>query len=231
MKDREKRQESNPSAKESVLSMIFSLSLVGCVFLFMAGLKFYLGSHTYHGEAAVFSLKHSGNPAAGDYLLEDKKFEPGYIMIKNVPDRGYFASEIPGKKTDTSESLKNGQLLRAVKKGTYRDETYYKLMNGLYVRADKKCVEKLTSYEKLEGYVVITYISSSGVRLRSWADFQADNVVKSVYVGDKVKITGKVINQKGESAFLTENGFYLTTDIRYFNDYTVDPQLAGNSGE
>lgn len=69
--------------------------------------------------------------------------------------------------------------------------------------------EELTSYEKLGGYVAITYISSTGVRLRAWADFSADNVVKSVYVGDKVPIKGKVTLKNGVPPILQKKGFTL----------------------
>ena len=61
-----------------------------------------------------------------------------------------------------------------------------------------------------------------GVRLRAGADFSADNVVKSVYVGDKVPIKGKVTLKNGDSAYITEEGLYLTTDIQYLNDYTTE---------
>ena len=74
----------------------------------------------------------------------------------------------------------------------------------MYLYASEKYMEELASYEKLEGYVAITYISSTGVRLRKWADFQADNVVKSVYVGDKVQVKGKVTRKNGESAYITD---------------------------
>ena len=92
----------------------------------------------------------------------------------------------------------------------------------MYLKASENYTEELTSYEKLGGYVAITYISSTGVRLRVWADFSADNVVKSVYVGDKVPIKGKVTLKNGDSAYITEEGLYLTTDIQYLNDYTTE---------
>ena len=130
---------------------------------------------------------------------------------------------MPGeKKKKDAVSLKNGQILWASKKGSYEGKTYYHLRNGMYLRASEKYTEELASYEKLGGYVAITYISSTGVRLRAWADFSADNVVKSVYVGDKVPIKGKVTLKNGDSAYITEEGFYLTTDIQYLNDYTTE---------
>lgn len=149
-------------------------------------------------------------------------------MIKNLPAKGLYISELPGKKENSSTYLKSGQILWASKKGTYKDKTYYHLKNGMYLYASEKYMEELASYEKLEGYVAITYISSTGVRLRKWADFQADNVVKSVYVGDKVQVKGKVTRKNGESAYITDKGLYLTTDIQYLNDYTTEADSSEN---
>ena len=140
-----------------------------------------------------------------------------------MPGKGIYTSKLPGeKKKKDAVSLKNGQILWASKKGSYEGKTYYHLRNGMYLRASEKYTEELASYEKLGGYVAITYISSTGVRLRAWADFSADNVVKSVYVGDKVPIKGKVTLKNGDSAYITEEGLYLTTDIQYLNDYTTE---------
>mgnify|MGYP000924819345 CR=1 FL=1 len=163
-----------------------------------------------------------------EYLETDKSFKAGYIMIKNLPAKGLYISELPGKKENSSTYLKSGQILWASKKGTYKDKTYYHLKNGMYLYASEKYMEELASYEKLEGYVAITYISSTGVRLRKWADFQADNVVKSVYVGDKVQVKGKVTRKNGESAYITDKGLYLTTDIQYLNDYTTEADSLEN---
>ena len=194
-----KKQENNQdmeSTKKSFLSMGFSLALVICVLLFIFGFKHFLKGREYQGNAVQKEAESSTQDIHKEYLDTDKTFQSGYIMIKDVPKKGIYTSKLPGeKKKKGAVSLKNGQILWASKKG---------------------------SYEKLGGYVAITYISSTGVRLRAWADFSADNVVKSVYVGDKVPIKGKVTLKNGDSAYITEEGLYLTTDIQYLNDYTTE---------
>ena len=79
----------------------------------------------------------------------------------------------------------------------------------MYLYASEKNMEELASYEKLEGYVAITYISSTGVRLRKWADFQADNVVKSVYVGDKVQVKARLRERTENLLILQIKDFIL----------------------
>ena len=199
-----KKQENNQdmeSTKKSFLSMGFSLALVICVLLFIFGFKHFLKGREYQGNAVQKEAESSTQDIHKEYLDTDKTFQSGYIMIKDVPEKGIYTSKLPGeKKKKGAVSLKNGQILWASKNYT----------------------EELTSYEKLGGYVAITYISSTGVRLRAWADFSADNVVKSVYVGDKVPIKGKVTLKNGDSAYITEEGLYLTTDIQYLNDYTTE---------
>ena len=194
-----KKQENNQdmeSTKKSFLSMGFSLALVICVLLFIFGFKHFLKGREYQGNAVQKEAESSTQDIHKEYLDTDKTFQ--------------------------SVSLKNGQILWASKKGSYEGKTYYHLRNGMYLKASENYTEELTSYEKLGGYVAITYISSTGVRLRAWADFSADNVVKSVYVGDKVPIKGKVTLKNGDSAYITEEGLYLTTDIQYLNDYTTE---------
>ena len=199
-----KKQENNQdmeSTKKSFLSMGFSLALVICVLLFIFGFKHFLKGREYQGNAVQKEAESSTQDIHKEYLDTDKTFQSGYIMIKDVPEKGIYTSKLPGeKKKKGAVSLKNGQILWASKNYT----------------------EELTSYEKLGGYVAITYISSTGVRLRAWADFSADNVVKPVYVGDKVPIKGKVTLKNGDSAYITEEGLYLTTDIQYLNDYTTE---------
>ena len=115
-------------------------------------------------------------------------------MIKDVPEKGIYTSKLPGeKKKKGAVSLKNGQILWASKKGSYEGKTYYHLRNGMYLKASENYTEELTSYEKL-----------------------------GVYVVDKVPIKGKVTLKNGDSAYITEEGLYLTTDIQYLNDYTTE---------
>lgn len=214
------------SVKKTILSMSFSLVLVVAVLLFIFGFRYFLSGREYKGANVQKEERKNDYDAHKEYLETDKLFKAGYIMIKDLPAKGLYISELPGKKENSSTYLKSGQILWASKKGTYKDKTYYHLKNGMYLYASEKYMEELASYEKLEGYVAITYISSTGVRLRKWADFQADNVVKSVYVGDKVQVKGKVTRKNGESAYITDKGLYLTTDIQYLNDYTTE---AGSS--
>ena len=198
------------SVKKTILSMSFSLVLVAAVLLFIFGFRYFLSGREYKGANVQKEERKNDYDAHKEYLETDKSFKAGYIMIKNLPAKGLYISELPGKKENSSTYLKSGQILWASKKGTYEDKTYYHLKNGMYLYASEKYMEELASYEKLEGYVAITYISSTGVRLRKWADFQADNVVKSVYVGDKVQVKGKVTRKNGESAYITDKGLYLT---------------------
>lgn len=225
MKKKTNNQEI-PSIKKTLFSMSFSLILVAIVLIFVFSFKHFLNGRSYQGGAIQEKKVKDNRNISKEYLDIDKNFQAGYIMIKNVPQKGVYTSEIPGKKKEDSISLKNGQLLWASQKGNYDGKTYYHLRNGLYVRASEKYTEELASYEKLGGYVAITYISSTGVRLRQWADFKADNIVKSVYVGDKVPVKGKVTKKNGESAYITEGGLYLTTDIQYLNDYTTEPEAS-----
>lgn len=210
------------SLKKTFLSMSFSLLLVAAVLLFIFGFKYFLSGKEYKGATAQKSKTESKYDIHKEYLKTDKTFKAGYIMIKDVAEKKFYTSKIPGKKEEETSYLKNGQILWASKKGEYQGKIYYHLKNGQYLRASEKHTEELASYEKLGGYVVITYISSTGVRLREWADFQVDNVVKSIYVGDKVQVKGKVTRKNGESAYITETGLYLTTDIQYLNDYTTE---------
>ena len=222
MEKKEKNQEID-SVKKTVLSMSFSLILVAVVLLFILGFKHFLSGREYKGTVVQKENTEMNYDVHKEYLETDKTFKAGYIMIKDISSKELFTSKIPGEKEKKAVSLKNGQIIWASKKGEYKGKTYYHLKNGLYLRANEKYTEELASYEKLGGYVAITYISSTGVRLREWADFQADNVVKSVYVGDKVPVKGKVTRKNGESAYITEAGLYLTTDIQYLNDYTTEP--------
>ena len=207
-----KKQENNQdmeSTKKSFLSMGFSLALVICVLLFIFGFKHFLKGREYRGNAVQKEAESSTQDIHKEYLDTDKTFQSGYIMIKDVPEKGIYTSKLPGeKKKKGAVSLKNGQILWASKKGSYEGKTYYHLRNGMYLKASENYTEE--------------YISSTGVRLRAWADFSADNVVKSVYVGDKVPIKGKVTLKNGDSAYITEEGLYLTTDIQYLNDYTTE---------
>ncbi len=225
MQKTDQEQENNEaSSRFSVLSMGFSLILVGVVIVFVITFRFFLSGNFFTSKTGEKTEQQ--NNTRKEYLDTEKNFEPCYIMIRNVSSKGFYASEIPGEKTSQSQKLKNGQIFWADQKGTYEGKKYYRLKNGRYIKCVSEKVERLRSYEKLGGYVVITYISTSGVRLRSWADFHADNIVKSVYVGDKVSVTGKVVTIRGDSAYITQDGLYLTTSTQYLNDYTTEEEAA-----
>lgn len=146
--------------------MSFSLVLVVAVLLFIFGFRYFLSGREYKGANVQKEERKNDYDAHKEYLETDKSFKAGYIMIKDLPAKGLYISELPGKKENSSTYLKSGQILWASKKGTYKDKTYYHLKNGMYLYAREKYMEELASYEKLEGYVAITYISSTGVRLQ-----------------------------------------------------------------
>lgn len=204
-----------------LFSMLISIILVVIAVGMVFGFGNYLRNKTYTGPKIDTELENTDNVADDkEYLDVDDKFKSCYVMICNVPSSGLWANHVPGVKMEDSRELFNGQIVRAVERGTYQGHTYYKLEQDLYISANISHVEPLRSYIELDGYLAITYINSSGVHLRSWADFDADNVVKSVYVGDKVQVKAKVETEKGDSAYVTTDGLYITSNPRYFNDYT-----------
>lgn len=208
-----------------LVSMLISLILVAAAVGVVFGFGAYLKEQTYEGPEIMSGLETTEKKQEDqEYLDIDEGFRPCYIMIGEVPAFGLWANSVPGIKDKDSQLLVSGQILRAQKRGNYEGQTYYKLKNGLYVSANITHAEPLISYTKLEGYIAITYLSSSGVNLRKWADFDADNIVGSVYVGDKVQVKAKVETEKGASAYLTEDGLYITADSRYSNDYTSVPE-------
>ena len=212
----------------SMLSMVFSLLLVAAALIFVFGFKHYLARRTYTGPKVETPVSVAESDTSTEYLEMDATFKTTMLMIKNVPKDGFYAVEAPGE--TKGRRLKNGQILEAVQKGTWQGKIWYRLKDGRYVPAGSN-VQPLESYTRLKGYLAITYISSSGVRLRSWADFKADNVTGAVYVGDKVPVSAKVVTQGGVSAFITEDGDYITTDSRYLNDYTEVVEDDGKQSE
>lgn len=207
--------------EKPLFSMIISLMLVGAAVGFVFGFGVFLQHQTYTGPEVTASIETTEEEKkTTEYLKVDKQFTPCYIMICEVPPLGLWANKIPGEMTATSQIMVSGQILYAKQRGSYKGQTYYKLSDGTYLNTDISYVEPLLSYTEVEGYLAITYISSSGVRLRKWADFEADNVVGAVYVGDKVQVKAKVQTEKGASAYITTNGMYITSDTQYYNDYT-----------
>lgn len=208
-------------------SLIISLLLVALAVGIVAGIRFSLSGKGDVRETEESNVQDTKvyDPKK-EYLDVDKKFKECYLMVKDVPESGLRANQIPGEENEKSEELSNGQILKGIKRGTYEGKTYYQLDNGLYVNANIKNVEPLEEYIEVNGYLAITYISASGIHLRSWADFDADNVVKTVYVGEKIQVKAKVVTEKGVSAYITADDLYITSDTRYLNDYTSIPEEA-----
>lgn len=224
MKQFDEPGEESNKIGASLRSMVFSLLLVIFSLAFVFGFKYYLAGQTYHGPQIAAHADEEDTANENEDTLElDKTFDGCYLMIKNVSSKGLKTTSLSNKEEKSSDELSNGQILKAEERGIYREKTYYHLKDGKYLEASDN-VEELSGYTELNGYLAITYISSSGVKLRSWADFKADNIVGAVYVGDKVPVAAKVITKGGVSAYLTEEGAYITTDTRYLNDYTSVPE-------
>ena len=86
------------SFKKSFLSMGFSLALVICVLLFIFGFKHFLKGREYQGNAVQKEAESSTQDIHKEYLDTDKTFQSGYIMIKDVPEKGIYTSKLPGEK-------------------------------------------------------------------------------------------------------------------------------------
>ncbi|MDO4975972.1 MAG: hypothetical protein Q4E53_01805 [Eubacteriales bacterium] len=200
----------------TLLSMLFSLFLVGLSVLFVVGFHFFLTEQEYDGKVSLFGGKKDSN----EILNLDQSFQPTYIIIKNTSKKDIYATDFPGKVEDGSEKLEDGAFLSVVKKGTFEEKTYFQLSDSGYVEYRFSQVQEVTEYIPLEGYIAITYISSAGVHLRKWADFDADNIASTVYVADRVDIKAMVATADGAKAFQTAEGYYITTDSSYFTDYT-----------
>ncbi|MEE1228329.1 MAG: hypothetical protein U0K57_05095 [Lachnospiraceae bacterium] len=214
-------EQAEETAKASIKSIIGSLCLVGLVFLFISGFHIFLQKHPYHGKKIGTAIQVKDASEEDQKIEFDDHFKKTFVMIRNVPNKGLYAQKKPGENSKKDVSLKNGQIVTAVKRGYYQGLYYYQLKDGTYITCEKKYAEPIRKYIRLKGYLAITYISSNGVNLRSYADFNADNIVSTVYVGDKVKIKAKIETQEGVSAYLTDKGYYMTTETKYFNDYTA----------
>ncbi len=220
---REKNQtETTEKVGSSITSMLGSVLLVALALGFVFGFKYYLAGRTYTGPeiSGPEGVISEEEDASGDVELEkDQSFKYSYIMIQGLNGREMASVKKPEEKGKKARTLEEGQILKVKERGTSDGTTYYLLEDGSYLKEDRS-IMPLKDYIELEGYLTITYISASGVHLRKWADFDADNVVSSVYVGDKVNIKGKVITVTDLEAFVTDEGYYITTNSRYLNDHT-----------
>lgn len=153
-------------------------------------------------------------------LAKDPLFEPCYVMISNATDNGIKTTATPADNGTIVKRLKNGTIVQAVENGTNSAGiSYFKLEDGSYLLDEDEYVLELKSYTKIKGYVVITFVSATGVKLRAWANFDDDNVAKRVFVGDQVQIVGKVVTQDDQEAYETSDGYYMTTNPEYFDAY------------
>ena len=178
------------------------------------------------------SQENTGDTSDKEYLEKEKDFKPCYIMTRCREEDQITADRVPGNPGKKSVLLTEGKILLATEKGTADGESYYHLDDGTYVIADDTWFIHLQSYKPLEGYIVISYVSTKGVNLRAWADFSStDNIVGSAFVGDRLNITGKVLTESGDSAFQTEDGLYITTDPGYSQNFTTDPAAETNTGD
>ena len=214
------------SARRSILSMVVSLALVGLVMVFVFSFKTFLKGRTYHKLKVGPELGLENQYESGSQYLElDPDFMSCYIVINELPPEGGSQDLIPGKRTNSSVPLTSGQILRASERGSYQGAFYYQLDNGMYVTANGKNVEPLRLYVPVTGSLAITYVSSKGVKLRRWPDFQSTtNVEKYVFVGDVVNVTGRIVLSDGKTgAYITDEGLYIIDDQKYFDPHVDDP--------
>ncbi len=218
-------------SRQTLKSMMVSLILVGLSLGFLTGFRYFLKGHTYTGpDVKVDFAGQSSNKNDGVYTA-DETYDEKYIIVKAVEPKTFFATTEPGLVTEESKELVNGQLLKVKEKGSLNQKEYFCLEDGTYVESSSDHIQVVKEYLPLEGYIVITYISSSGVRVRSWIDFDADNIVKSVFVGDPIEIVAMVTLENDVSAFLTKDGNYVTTDTRYFTDCTNLQEIQKKADE
>ncbi len=203
-------------------TVLLSVLLVVLAIGFVFGFKYFLSGRIYSGlTIAEFAGKDpQGETREKSDLEKDSAFQYQYIMLQSLEGRKLSFSEKPGEKADPGVRAVEGQIFKVDYRGYADGQLYYLLDNGLYLM-DDKAILPLKEYVALDGYLTITYISSSGVPLHKWADFDADNIVSAVYVGDKVDVSAKVLTLKDIPAFVTPDGYYITTDSRYLNDHTV----------
>jgi len=222
------------SAGRSILSMLFSLFLVGLVVVFVFSFNRFLKGRTYHKleMSPELGLEDQYN-ANVQYLNLDKDFLSCFIVIKELPQEGISEDLIPGKKTNSSVPVKSGQIMRASCRGNYQDKKYYQLENGMYITANGKNVEPLFLYVPVSGSLAITHVSSKGVQLRLWPDFKSEtNMVRSVFVGDVVNVTGRLVLSDGKTgAYVTDEGYFIIDNEKYFEAHVKDPSKPAAAEE
>ena len=214
----EEQKGTNQHVDSSLRSILISVLLVALAVGFVFGFKYFLKETSF--LHIVEPQETEIEDAYGTRMVKDQNFKYEYVMIQDLKGKKIYASASPGEDDASSVYFKEGQILKVRMRGYIDNDPYYLLDNDLYMK-DTPSLMPLKEYVTLKGYVNITYISSSGIQLRRWADFDADNIVESVYVGDKVDVKGKVITAEDISAFVTKDGYYMTDDSRYMNDHTT----------
>lgn len=216
------QKDSNESIDSSLGSILFSVFLVVLAIGFVFSFKYFLtGDLARRLPIPGLASKGMEEGTQGEGRMdEDHNFKYQYITVGGLDGKELYATREPDILDDSARKMKEGQIVGVKKRGYIDGQLYYQLNNGLYLKGDKSIIP-LKEFVRLTGYVSITYISSSGVRLHKWADFDADNVVGSVYVGDKVNIRAKIITVGDLEAFVTSEGYYMTTNSRYMNDHTT----------
>lgn len=180
----------------------------------------------HQSEKDTTQYTEASTESGSAYLEENPAFEPCYIMICNASKEGIKTTDTPSSKGKILSRLQNGEIVWAEKNGTYNDVSYYELEDGSYLIDEDEYVLELKSYTRMSGYVVITFVSATGVKLRSWANFDDDNVAGRAFVGDQVPIVAKIITEDDEEAYKTEDGLYMTTNTEYFDDHTTTDTLS-----
>ena len=218
----EKQKKSNDHVDSSIGSILFSVFLVALAIGFVFGFKYFLTGKKLPGAGASASQTEDENGQEGSDGVEmekDNNFKYEYITVLGLAGKELYANVVPDKQDATSVKIEEGQNLKVQMRGYIKGQLYYLLDDGLYLKDDPSLLP-LKEYVELRGYLSITYISSSGVHLRKWADFNADNIVGSVYVGDIVYVRGKIVTVTDTVAFINKDGLYITADSRYLNDNT-----------
>jgi hypothetical protein len=216
--------------------MLFSVFLVALAIGFVFGFKYFLSGDVLIGPDFFNKARQEQEEQEDTLMEQDNNFKHEYVVIQDLKGKEIKAVQDPRTQESGSEkateeddhyiTVGEGQILKVNMRGYIDGTLYYQLENGYYLK-DNKSIMPLKEYVELTGDLAITYISSSGVRLRKWPDFDNDdNIVGSVYVGDKVPVMAKIITVTDVPAFVTTDGLYITTNSRYLNDHTKPVEQA-----
>jgi hypothetical protein len=233
-KSRDKK-DSHDKVSSSIGSILFSVFLVALAVGFVFSFKYFLSGDVLIGPDFFNKARQEQEESEDTLMEQDNNFKYEYVVIQDLKGTEIKAVKDPRSHEEGSENtaeddnsfinVSEGQIRKVDMRG-YIDGTLYYLLDDGYYLKDNKSIMPLKEYVELDGYLAITYISSSGVRLRKWPDFDADNTVGSVYVGDKVPVRAKIVTVTDVPAFVTKDGLYITTNSRYLNDHTKPVEAA-----